>query len=182
MPIGLVQAIAGHFKVGPNRQIPRGQAFTRAKLGPVNGTSADDIIFTLNPNKVRRTHAPRYALIPVALADFGPASVPLSAAGAKPFEWTGNSPEEIRIEFLVWEGGPDGADEVEDTLRRLDKFMLKDGRTGEPPDLVFTFGHRHDVVRIHEKDVEEQLWTWDLRVEKAQVSLVMKAIRSRQVR
>src|ERR1043165_2567394 len=69
----------------------------QARLGRVERTGVnDELIFPLNPNKVTRSKGPRYAILPVALADYGP-----QASTTPPFEWIGNSFEEIHIEFLL---------------------------------------------------------------------------------
>lgn len=160
----------------------------KAKLKLLKSSNPDDeLIFPLNPDEVQRSHGPRYAEAPIAGADYSPVFAP---GVPPPFQWISNRAEEIRIGFLLVPSlvmtvvtssfgfGSQDLD-VETELAKLDRFMRRDGKTGEPPDLVFTFGDRIDRVRIWSKDVVEKLWTAQLKVQKAQVHLTLRAQRSR---
>ena len=159
---------------------------TKARLGPVSGTSNDDLIFELNPERVRRTVAERYADSPVAGADYAS-----DYQGPAPFQWIANRPEEIRIEFwliprfLIRKDANRALttalqiDDVMEEMAKIDGWRKRDRSTGEPPDLVFTMGPRSDRVRIFEREYDEKLYTPDLRVQQCQVSLTMRAVKFR---
>ncbi len=139
-----------------------------AKLGPVDGTSADDFIFDfslkngevtrLAPHHVRRTYSAVYAPVPVALTEHAPE------------EWKANNPIEIPIEFeLVGTQQKD----VDGELRKLRRFMKKSRKTGEPPDLLFVMGSKRWTVRIHRMEVTPTLWNDQTNEQRAKVSLTL---------
>ena len=143
---------------------------TQARL-LVADKSQPDFLFTLNPSKVTRTRAPAYADIPIARGDSW-------ATTATPqMQWTRNPPEDIGIDFVLYNGNQD-ADDVERELDHLDALMARSSRSGEPSDLVFIFG-RADRVRITGKTVDEAFRRPDGRVAKATVQLRMRTLRAR---
>ena len=141
----------------------------KAKLLPVRSGSVPDFIFPLNPSKVTRRRAPQYADIAIAQGDAWQSEVPQ-------LEWVRNPPEDIAIEFMLYAFNM--RDHVEQYLDHIDLLMARDSRTGQPPDLVFVNG-RSDRVRVVGKDVEEMLWRYDGKVQKAMVKLQFRTLRPR---
>ena len=166
------------------------QTYARAKLKLADGSGPDaELVFPLNPNRVQRSLAPRYVDAPIAGADYTAWSAP---GNPPPFQWISNKDELIHVEFLlipaidsvpiiVGNGISQMAldSDVETELKRLDNFMSVDRSTGEPFNLIFTWGPRMDLVRIISKDVEEKLWTGTLAVKQATVRLTMRTLRMR---
>lgn len=152
---------------------------SKARLGPAESNpQLDDLIFPLNPNKIIRSTAPVYAESNVAQADFGRYN---PFGGPRSNHWVRNRAEEIRIEFLLVPRDRNGNvlnsdnDDVEDHLVLLDRFMQR-GQDGEPPDLIFSMGVRHDRVRIIAKEVDERIFCPDLRVRQASVHLTLRTV------
>ncbi len=153
-------------------------AASRVRLGPVVGTSADDVIFQLNPDRMPRDYDAVYAQVPIAGADYSPAS-PVS--NPAPVSWVRNQADRIHAEVMLVAPrilSGTGAGDVESDLRKLEVFRFKD-RGGEPPDLVFTVGPRSDRVRLERMHVDPKVWTEDLRIEQARVTLELVVIRPR---
>lgn len=128
--------------------------------------------FQYNPKEVKRARRATYAKNAASLADF-PNSTDRQAPAV---EWIRNEAEDVAIELIFQRNGEEN---VEDELKRLDKMMQPDRSTGEPKDLVLVMGVRSDRVRIIEKDVTEELFAPDLKVQRARVSLKLIAKRSR---
>lgn len=126
-----------------------------------------EFTFPLNPNRVRYVKSPAYADVPLAGWGGG-----VGDAG-RPIEWNRNKAEDIQVEFMLHASGQDN---VEDALDALDDLMAKSPRTGEPLDLVFSFGPRRPIVRIVNKDVEPLIWDESLKVKQARVSLTLRTI------
>ncbi|HJU22838.1 MAG TPA: hypothetical protein VJ891_10045 [Casimicrobiaceae bacterium] len=151
---------------------------TRVRLGPVQGTSADDVIFALNPDRIPREYGAVYAQVPIAGADYAPSS-PVS--NPPPVAWVRNQADRIHADVLlvapkILNGS--GPDDVESDIRKLEIFRFKD-RSGEPPDLVFTVGPRSDRVRLERMQVDPKIWTEDLRIQQARVTLELIVVRPR---
>lgn len=129
-----------------------------ARIGPLNGSASDDFIFQfqlstqtggvaqLAPHRIQRNFAAVYAPVPVAFGD------------QTPEEWKANSPAEITLEFEIVGNGQTA---VTANLRKLRKFMRKDRRSGEPPDLVFAIGSQHWVCRLHRLSESPVMWNPD---------------------
>lgn len=150
-------------------------AVVKARLAKLNRTGyGDDFFFSLNPSHISRSIMPHYVQVPVANADYFLSDT----ASTPPFQWTGNTPEEIRIEFLL-DAVTANTQDVEAELLLLDQFMRKSSRTGEPPNLLFFMGYRSDLVRIFSKDVEEKLHDESLNVVQAVVRLTMRTFFAR---
>ena len=154
----------------------------RAILKPADSASSlDEFIFQLNPSQLERGTSARYAEVASALDD-----APARRSGPDPLEWTGNRPHTITLKFTLHyqtkppRNGQDRSNnDVEDELDLLDRYERKEARTGEPPRLIFRMGQRSDLVRIESKTVTEKIYTSDLRVQWADVSLSLKVLRSR---
>lgn len=129
-----------------------------ARIGPVNGKASDDFLFqfklstdrngvaALAPNRIQRNFAAVYAPVPTAFGD------------QNPEEWKANSAGEITLDFEIVGNGQTA---VTNTVRKLRKFMRKDRRSGEPPDLIFAIGSQHWTVRIHRLSESPVLWNSD---------------------
>lgn len=145
----------------------------RTRLIVADGPSSNDFDFPINPETVGRDRSANYADVPLALDDISPQS------GTVPFQWVRNNAEQIHVEFALYTHEDGGT--VEGDLKKLDKLMEKDPRTGEPPDLLFIHGARRDRVRLvmkSEKDMKKynaaggRQWVG--------VSLTLKVLRPRQ--
>lgn len=145
-----------------------------ARLGPVNGDASEDLnfAFTLNadrnavtvlaPNRVTRMYSSVYVPVPVALSDHAPD------------EWKSNNPTDHNVEFEIYANGSATA---EAPLRKLRKFMRKDRRTGEPPDLIFTLnGSDVHTVRIHRMTVAPTLWSATQDEQRVKVTLTLRSL------
>jgi len=153
------------------------QTYARVKLKLADGSGPDaELVFPLNPNRVQRSLAPRYVDAPIAGADYTAWSAP---GNPPPFQWVSNKDELIHVEFMLIPPGDLFGGDIETELKRLDNFMAVDRSTGEPFNLIFSWGPRVDLVRIISKDVEEKLWTTTLAVQQATVRLTMRTLRMR---
>ena len=141
-----------------------------AKIGLLNNkSSSDDFVFDfslnrdattrLAPHHQRRSYSNVYVPVPLALSHHAPD------------EWKANNPIEFGIEFEIV---GDGQRNVTADLNKLRKFMRKDKRTGEPPDLVFETGSVFWKVRIHRMDVTPVLWNEKGEEQRVKVSLTMR--------
>lgn len=143
---------------------------TAGRLGPFRGSSDEDLVFQFNPSSIDSEETPQYAANMAALTDYGDPNY----SGPPPSQWVRNPPEMLSLELLLHETGDR---DVERSLQRIDGFLRKDARSGEPRDLVFSFGRRHLRVRIRSKRVHATLYTNDLRVQSALVRLQLEVQR-----
>ena len=142
-----------------------------ARLGPLQGDPGSDFIFdfdlkknaitNLAPNVFRRTYGATYAPVPIALSDHSPR------------EFRSNNATDLSIEFEIV---GDGQRDVEASLAKLRKFMRKDRRTGEPPDLVFVMGQKQWTVRIDHMEHAPKLWNPSTGAQRAHVSMQMHTL------
>lgn len=150
---------------------------TKGRLGPADDRGlSDTVTFDLNPEKITRRRQPQYSEVGAALADYNG-----KYEGPSPLQWVRNPPEVITFELLL---NADGNKDVESTLKKFEKMQSRtaknpQGKSGEPPDLVFVYGKRSDRVRITAYDVTEERHTSDLRVQRAHVKLDLKTVVSR---
>lgn len=145
----------------------------QVRLGRVGGSSSDDFIFPLRPEKCRREHSASYSPSGVAQADW------IAEAGGAPFSWSRNNPSRITLDFLLVDLKQltgSGTAHIEDFISTLEGFRRKDERTGEPPNLLLTFGQT-DRVRIDTMTIDPRLWDEQLRRKQALVNLVLLVIR-----
>lgn len=141
-------------------------------IGLLIGKKADDLTFQYNPKEVRRNARATYANNAAALSDF-----PRTRTNqGQPIEWIRNEAEDFSVDLIFHE---DGDRDIEQQLQKLDDFMKPDTNTKQPQDLILVMGPRTDRVRILEKDVTETLYTPDLHVQEARVSLKFKSMTSR---
>jgi len=144
---------------------------TRAILKVVDGGAKDDFIFPMNPNEISREDMPQYVDINIAESDSSPKfgdDIPYFS------QWVRNKPGDLHLGFRLYARGDN---DVEKDLACLDRLMQKDGRLGHPPDLIYRYGKRADIVRITAKMVKEILHTADGRVQQADVKLTLKILR-----
>jgi hypothetical protein len=142
-----------------------------ARLGPLQGDPGSDFIFhfdlqknsitNLAPNTFRRTYGATYAPVPIALSDHAPR------------EFRNNNATDMSIEFEVV---GDGQRDVEQSLSKLRKFMRKDKRTGEPPDLVLVMGQKSWTVRIDRMEMTPRLWNPTTNEQRVHVTLQMHTL------
>jgi hypothetical protein len=142
-----------------------------ARLGPLQGEPGSDFIFDfdlkknaithLAPNMFRRTYAATYAPVPIALSDHAPR------------EFRSNNATDLSIEFEIV---GDGQRDVETSLAKLRKFMRKDRRTGEPPDLVFVMGQKQWTVRIDRMEHTPKLWNPTTNEQRVHVAMQMHTL------
>jgi hypothetical protein len=142
-----------------------------ARLGPLQGEPGSDFIFhfSLNkngithlaPNSFRRRYASQYAEVPIALSDHAPR------------EFKSNRATELSLEFEIV---GDGQLDVEASLAKLRKFMRKDRRTGEPPDLVLVMGKKSWTVRLDNMEHAPRLWNQDTNEQRVHVTLQMHTV------
>lgn len=141
------------------------------RIGILKGSASDDFNFTFSyqsdqvsqfaPHKVSRETTANYVPVPVALADHIPE------------EWKGNNPVQSQIEFEVV---GDRQRSVEASLRKLRKFIRKDQRSGEPPDLIFVLGNRSWKCRMHRMHEEVILWNDQANEQRVRVQLTLHTI------
>jgi hypothetical protein len=145
-----------------------------ATIKVADDNTVPDFIFKLNPNKVRRSYTAVYGAAMIALSDHTIE------------EWKANSPVEISLEFRLFAAGTDNDKHCEDDIKRLTMLMRKtqraSGGTGEPPDLIFVFGHTRDRCRIHRLEIDPTLWDEQLRVLQANVSMTLHTLRPKRER
>jgi hypothetical protein len=138
-----------------------------ARIKPINASSTvEDFIFDfavrrggitrLAPKTIRRTYSALYVDVPLALADHSPK------------EWKANAPIDIPIEFEIVGEQQNG---VDTELRKLRKFMRKDRRTGEPPDLLLIIGTKQWTVRLNRMEVQPVLWNENTEEQRVKVQL-----------
>lgn len=147
-----------------------------ARLGPLQGDPGSDFIFHFDfqqnaitnfaPNVFHRRYTATYAPVPIALSDHTPR------------EFRATNATDLNIEFeIVGAGGQkDGQKDVEASLSKLRKFMRKDKRTGEPPDLVFVMGQKQWTVRIDSMDHTPKLWNADTNEVRVHVAMTMHTV------
>ncbi len=153
----------------------------RCRLGPNKGTQREDLIFRLNPERMPRRYSAVYAPVPVARQDYNPQ---YPVANPPPVWWTRNNAEHISVEFLLVSErnlGEGGRTDVEAEILQLERFRFND-RTGEPPDLIWSVGARNDTVRIESMQIDPRVWTPELKIEQAHVTLDLIVIRPRTSR
>lgn len=158
-----------------------------AKLEPVQGAPGSAFTFVLNPEHINREYGAVYVTVPVARADWAPST---PAASPPPVSWTRNNPDRISIDFLLvdrrsYQTGagpldPYASEDIENDIRQLEDFRFKDSKTGQPPDLIFTFGPNVDRVRIETMRLEPRLWLPDGRRLQAHVSMTFFVVRARR--
>lgn len=149
---------------------------SQVRLGPINPGASQDFIYPLGPDDITRTYGADYIPLPIALADFSPSSPVYSAV------WARNQPERIIMDFLLVDSKTltgSGADDIETEIRRLEDFRFKDPRTREPPDLVFSIGNQHDLVRLENMTVKPRLYTTDKRRQQARVTMTLLVMKPR---
>ncbi len=150
---------------------------TKGRLGPADDRGlSDTVTFDLNPEKIIRRRMPQYSEVGAALADYTG-----NYKGPSPIQWVRNPPENITLELLL---NANGDKDVEATLKKFEKMQSRtsknpQGKSGEPPDLVFVYGRRSDRVRITSYEVTEERHTSDLRVQRAHVKLDLKTVVAR---
>lgn len=143
-----------------------------ARLGPLqSGAPGSDFIFHfelqknqtthLAPSVFRRKYAAQYSLVPIAQSDH------------MPREFRSTSATDITIEFEIVGAGQK---DVEASLAKLRKFMRKDKRTGEPPDLLFVMGQKSWPVRIDSMDHVPRLWNPDTNELRVHVVMTMHTL------
>lgn len=143
-----------------------------ARLGPLQSEEggADFIFhFKLNkdgithlaPNIFKRKYSAQYAPVPIALSDHTPQ------------EFRANSATQLSIEFEIV---ADGQRDCEASLSKLRKFMRKDRRTGQPPDLLFVMGKKQWAVRIESMDHTPRLWNPDTNEQRVHVTINMHTL------
>lgn len=142
-----------------------------ARLGPLQGEPGSDFIFNfdlqrnaishLAPSAFTRTYSSTYAPVPIALSDHTPR------------EFKANNATDMTIEFEII---GDGQRDVEQSLAKLRKFMRKDKRTGEPPDMVFVMGQKQWTVRIDRMQMVPRLWNPSTGEQRVHVSLAMHTV------
>jgi hypothetical protein len=124
------------------------------------------VIFSLNPNKVRRVNRTVYGSVPVALA------------GITPEEWKYNPPQEITVEAFLY---ATGKNHVEDDIKAFERMLRKDPRTGSPPALLFVMGNRHDRVNLHEFTEDPKIWDEYLQVQQTPITLLLHTVELRSL-
>lgn len=142
-----------------------------ARLGPLNGEPGSDFIFHfdlqkdaithLAPNQFQRTYASTYAPVPIALSDHSPR------------EFKSTNATDMQIEFEIVGAGQR---DVETSLAKLRKFIRKDKRTGEPPDMVFVMGQKQWTVRIDRMVHTPKLWNPNTGEQRVHVTMQMHTV------
>jgi len=142
-----------------------------ARLGLLQKGSESDFTFDfalnkngithLAPNVFRRTYGATYAPVPIALSDHAPR------------EFRSNNATDLTIEFEIV---GDGQMDVELSLAKLRRFMRKDPRTHEPPDLVFVMGQKQWTVRIDHMEHTPKLWNPNTGEQRVHVSMQMHTL------
>jgi hypothetical protein len=142
-----------------------------ARLGPLQGEPGSDFIFHfdvqknavthLAPNQFRRVYAANYAPVSIALSDHAPR------------EFHNTNATELTIEFEIV---GDGQRDVENSLAKLRKFMRKDRRTSEPPDMVFVMGQKQWTVRIDRMEHTPRLWNPNTGEQRVHVMIQMHTL------
>lgn len=141
------------------------------RLGILKGSTSDDFVWNFAyqrdavsqfaPHKLSRETVANYVPVPVALSDH------------MPEEWKGNSAVQIPIEFEIV---GDKQRDVNTALRKLRKFIRKDRKTGEPPDLIFVLGNRSWKCRLHRMHEEVVMWNQDANEQRVRVQLTLHTI------
>lgn len=119
-------------------------------------------VFNLAPSVFRRRYTTTYAPVAIALSEHTPR------------EFRSINAADLNIEFDVV--GLSNEDDVDITLAKLRKFIRKDKRTGEPPDLVFQVGPKSWTVRIDTMEIGPKLWNKDGGEQRVHVTLQMHTI------
>ena len=142
-----------------------------ARLGPLQGEPGSDFIFHfqlqqnavthLAPNIFKRHYGATYAPVPIALSDHVPR------------EFRSTNATELTIEFEII---APGQQDCEPSLSKLRKFMRKDKRTGEPPDLVLVIGKKSWSVRIETMDHTPKLWNPDTNESRVHVFMTLHTL------
>src|SRR6185369_9314115 len=99
--------------------------------------------------------------------------VPIALSDHTPREFKANNATDLTVEFEIV---GDGQRDVETSLAKLRKFMRKDRRTGEPPDMVFVMGQKQWVVRIDRMTQQPRLWNPNTGEQRVHVSLQMHTV------
>jgi hypothetical protein len=99
--------------------------------------------------------------------------VPIALSDHSPREFRSTNATEISIEFEIV---APGQSDVEPSLAKLRKFMRKDRRTGEPPDLVLVMGTKQWTVRIDNMEHTPKIWNPSTGESRVHVVLQMHTI------
>lgn len=156
------------------RQDTSGRATNLAgSLYPKGKTSEDGLKFQLNPSQIQRRRMAQYTESGAAEADYWQ-----DYEGPSPLQWVRNPPEQISFELMMYATGDDN---VESQLSKLRAMKSRSGNAPRgsvpgPPDLVFKYGPRADVVRIMTMTVTEELHNSKLEVQQARVQLELKTV------
>lgn len=149
---------------------PRAQAqliYANRTTGTGAGRTLRAFTFPLNPNAIDSGRTSRYPNVNLAQHDAGTLSF------GTVFEWTGNEPQSLSINFVLHARGD--AD-VEEDIATLDSMQDKSGRTGEPPDLVFQYGPLKHLGRVESMNYKTRQWTKDGRRQFVECSMRFKVL------
>lgn len=124
-------------------------------------TAQRNVANRLAPNHVSRRYSNTYVSVPIALADHVPE------------EWKSTNATVLNVEFEIYGDGQASIDAEERILR---KFMRKERRTGEPPDLLFQMGSKVWKCRLHDMTVTVTLWNEQTDEQRAKVVLMLHTI------
>lgn len=110
----------------------------------------------LAPNVFSRDYSATYSPVPIAQSDHTPR------------EFRATNAADISIEFMIV---GDGQLDVEASLSKLRRFMRKDKRTGQPPNLILVMGKKSWLVQIDKMKHTPKLWNSEINEQQVHVSI-----------